>query len=186
MERKDLNTIQTERLFLREVNQQVLDELYPAHTDEEARVILGYGTMEELLAEKYKWEKGYTTYRTTFKFFLMEEHASGMVVGSVSLHNMYPEHRRSELGYAMREESAKRKGYTSEAVAAVIKHGFEDLDLNRIEAFASPANTGSVKVLLGAGFTEEGLLRQHYCKNNVIEDSACFGLLRHEYEARKK
>jgi len=179
-------TIQTKRLLLKEVNQQVLDELYTKHSDEEARVFLGFDTMEELLAEKYKWEKGYTTYRTRFKFFVMELLSSGKIIGSASLHNWYPEHRRSELGYAVRDESEKRKGYTSEAVAAIVKHGFEDMDLNRIEAFASPANIGSVKVLLAAGFIHEGLLRQHYCKNNVIEDSACFGLLRHEYEAHKK
>ena len=55
------------------------------------------------------------------------------------------------------------------------------MGLNRIEAFVSPANEPSLRLLRGFGFAEEGRLRGHYCKNGMIEDSLCFGLLRNEW-----
>jgi ribosomal-protein-alanine N-acetyltransferase len=58
------------------------------------------------------------------------------------------------------------------------------MGLNRIEAFAGKWNIPSLKILKGAGFKEEGVLRSHFLKNGVYEDSVCFSLLRDEYVAK--
>jgi [ribosomal protein S5]-alanine N-acetyltransferase len=73
----------------------------------------------------------------------------------------------------------------TEAMKAVLIHGFEQMKLNRVEAFASPLNTPSIRLIERYGFTKEGLLRQHYGHNGVAEDSAVYGLLASEYEVVK-
>lgn len=73
------------------------------------------------------------------------------------------------LGYGI----AKRlegQGYMSEAVRAVIRFGFEDLDLHRIEASYSPENERSGALLLACGFHVEGMLRQSLRINGEWRD----------------
>ncbi|KOO47964.1 GNAT family N-acetyltransferase [Viridibacillus arvi] len=62
------------------------------------------------------------------------------------------------------------QGIASEALELVIKFGFEDLSLHRIEAYVSPNNIGSVRVLEKAGFLREGLLRKLLYINGNWED----------------
>jgi len=66
----------------------------------------------------------------------------------------------------------------------IIDYGFNTMQLNRIEAFISPNNIASQKTVLGQGFRQEGVLKEHYCKDDVIEDSLVFGLLKKDYLAR--
>jgi len=178
--------IETKRLLLKELTPEMQDVLFTSCTDQEIMSFLGFTTSEELETERGKWKGGMTTYRSSFKSFFVWEKDSGKMIGRSGFHNWYPMHRRAELGYVLFDEAARQKGYMTEAVQAIIAYGFDEMDLNRIEAFASPANMPSVKILKGAGFTEEGLLRSHFFKDGVIEDSACFGLLQHEYRLVQK
>jgi ribosomal-protein-alanine N-acetyltransferase len=175
--------LETERLLLRELNPEVLEELYTTYSDEDIITFLGVPGIDEMRIEKSNWELGLSTYRTTYKSFLMQEKTTGKIIGKAGFHNWYPLHKRAELGYALSDESAKRKGYTTEAVAAIIAHGFDILGLNRIEAYVGKENIPSLKIIRGSGFTEEGTLRSHFFKNGKIEDSVCFSILHHEYEA---
>ncbi len=175
--------LKTKRLLLKELNPEILNELYATYTDEYIITFLGLHSTDELNVERNNWQLGFTTYRTSFKSFLMQEKESGKIIGKAGFHNWYPLHRRAELGYALYDESAKRKGYTTEAVAAIIEHGFEVLELNRIEAYVGPSNIPSLKIIKSAGFTQEGTLRSHFYKDGKIDDSICFSILRHEYDA---
>ena len=74
----------------------------------------------------------------------------------------------------------------TEAVEAIIKYGFETLNLNRIEALTSDKNTASVKVIEGRGFTKEGRLRKHYFVGEAHEDSIMYSLLQEEYVRMKR
>jgi ribosomal-protein-alanine N-acetyltransferase len=65
-----------------------------------------------------------------------------------------------------------------EALAAVIDLGFSAMELNRIEAFVGTDNTISKHLLEKFGFTQEGLLREHYKSGGQIEDSLVYSLLR--------
>lgn len=56
------------------------------------------------------------------------------------------------------------------------------MKLHRIEAFIGPHNLPSQKLVQKMGFKKEGLLREHYCKKGVVEDSIVFSLLRREME----
>jgi len=176
--------IETPRLLLKELTPEILHELFTEFGDGEIMEFLGLRTLEELETERNKFKKGYTTYRLSQKRFQIEEKATGGIVGSCDFHNYYFLHNRAELGYGLTTEEAKQKGFITEAVKAIIKYGFEQMGLNRIEAFAGKWNIPSLKILKGAGFKEEGVLRSHFLKNGVYEDSVCFSLLRDEYVAK--
>jgi ribosomal-protein-alanine N-acetyltransferase len=69
-----------------------------------------------------------------------------------------------------------------EALKPIIDYGFNQMKLNRIEALIAPNNIPSLKLIKHFNFKEEGLLKNHYLKDGVYEDSLFFGLLAHEYQ----
>ncbi len=179
-------TLETPRLILKELNQEILDELFTGYDDGDIMTFMGLTDTDALSTEKNKWAKGMTTYRISFKRFLIIEKETGKVVGSCGFHNWHADHDRAEIGYSMTTESAKNKGYMREALAAVISFGFDKMNLNRVEAFISPDNVPSLRLVQGFGFTEEGRLRSHYRAMGKMYDSVCYGLLKNEYKKVKK
>ncbi len=102
------------------------------------------------------------------------------IIGHCSLFNLSSECRRAEIGYAL-AASAWRQGYMNEALDALVRYGFAQLDLNRIEADVDPRNTASAAVLERLGFVREGLLRERWVVSGEVSDSALYGLLRKDW-----
>jgi ribosomal-protein-alanine N-acetyltransferase len=69
------------------------------------------------------------------------------------------------------------KGYTTAAVRAVVRYAFEDLELHRVEAACQPDNIASQRVLLKAGFTEEGRARAYLKIAGQWRDHILFGIV---------
>ena len=101
-------------------------------------------------------------------------------IGNLGFHNLLMHHKRSEVGYWCDKEW-RRKGVISEALEEVIKFGFEELKLNRIEAFLDKDNFASEMVLLKRGFVQEGVLREHYIDHDKVCDSYVYSLIRSDY-----
>lgn len=173
-------TIETERLLLKELSPEILTQLFRSYSDEDAITFLGLSTMEQLEAEKEKYRNGLSWYRATCRYFMITEKDTGKRIGTVGYHTWYTQHSRAEIGYDI-HESLRGRGYMTEALGATIAHGFSDMGLNRIEAGVGTKNEPSLRLMEHFGFTREGVLRSHYCKNGVIEDSVFFSLLRNEY-----
>lgn len=174
-------TLETERLLLRELNPDVYEHLFTTCSDDEIATFLNLKTAEELATEKEKFQKGLSTWCLSFCNFQMIVKASNEIIGAIGFHTWHLLNVRAEIGYAITDESKKQKGFMAEAIKPIIIYGFEVMKLNRIEAFANPDNIASVKLLQSNGFVYEGLLREHYFKNNVVEDSAVFGLLKKDF-----
>jgi ribosomal-protein-alanine N-acetyltransferase len=173
--------IETERLLLRKLTAQQYKHLFKTYTDAELMAFFGFETEEQLLKEKVKFTDGNTTYRMSFVLFHLIEKTSNKNIGGCALHNWYAEHYRAELGYHILSEEDKRKGYMKEAVSAIVKYGFNQMKLNRIEALISPTNEASLKIVYSLNFVKEGLLRQHYSYHGKLDDSILFSLLKEDY-----
>lgn len=109
------------------------------------------------------------------------EHQTDKMVGSVSLYSIKRMPFSSALiGYSM-DESYIGKGIASEAVNLVKIFGFEHVQLNRIEAYVSPYNNGSIKVLEKNRFMQEGLLRKLLYINGIWQDHYIYATLTDEH-----
>ncbi|KAF3886691.1 MULTISPECIES: GNAT family N-acetyltransferase [Nostocales] len=82
-----------------------------------------------------------------------------------------------EIGYELAREHW-RKGIMTEALGAIIKWGFQELDINRIEAMVLVENIASIKLLEKLGFLQEGLLREYGFWKGKFHDLKLFSLLR--------
>jgi RimJ/RimL family protein N-acetyltransferase len=104
------------------------------------------------------------------------------VIGTVLL-RVEAEHRRAELGYLVAVEEWGN-GYATEAAAAVVRFGFEALDLNRIYAFHFATNPASGNVLRKLGMHHEGRRLQHVLKWGAFLDDECYAILADQWRAR--
>jgi len=107
------------------------------------------------------------------------------VIGLVSLqyrnHHGDKYHRRAEVGYGI-ARATWGQGLGSEAVRAVVHHGFAQLKLNRIYAGTIADNYESVRLLERLGFVREGTRRQHSLEDDGrFHDSAIYGLIRSDW-----
>ena len=97
------------------------------------------------------------------------------LLGAISL-GIVPEYKRAELAYWMGKPYWGH-GYTTEAASRLVKFGFEELDLNRIYAFAFSTNPASSRVMQKIGMTYEGTLVQHVRKRDEYYDLVAYGIL---------
>jgi len=111
-----------------------------------------------------------------------EDHA---LLGVVSLAGYHPVHRRGEMGYWIGLPYWGR-GYATEAAGALIRYGFEELNLNSVFARHFTTNPASGRVMQKLGMAHDGTLRQQYYKNDAFVDVAYYSLLRTEWEERTR
>ena len=119
--------------------------------------------------------------RALFQWAITEP-AADELIGTVTLTSWQRVNRRAELGY-MLSPAHWGKGFASEAVRAVLRFGFEAMDLHRVEAELDPRNEASARLLERVGFQQEGLQRQTWYLYDEWCDSALYGILRADFIA---
>jgi len=88
---------------------------------------------------------------------------------------------RAELGYWI-AEPFWNNGYATEAVKAILKFGFETLQLNKIYATHLMGNPASGKVMIKNGMIKEGELKEHIKKGDFYKSLIQYRLTKSEYE----
>jgi [ribosomal protein S5]-alanine N-acetyltransferase len=105
--------------------------------------------------------------------------ADGKLCGGIGLHPQM-QHQHAELGYWI-GVPYWGNGYATEAAHAVVRYGFEELNLNRIFATHFKGNEASGNVLRKIGMRHEGCMRQHILKWGRFIDVEIYSMLRDEW-----
>ncbi len=105
--------------------------------------------------------------------------------GVIIIRDIDREHEQAEIGFWL-ARPAWGKGYMSEALSAVLRYGFQELNLNRLYAHHMVRNPASGRVLENNGFTQEAVLRERVQKWGVFEDVCLWAILRREWDARNE
>jgi RimJ/RimL family protein N-acetyltransferase len=114
----------------------------------------------------------------------IEDRASGKLVGCIGF-GVNKSHKKSEVGYWIGEEFWG-KGYCTEAVIAGVNFCFKHFELNKITSRHLSYNPASGKVMIKAGMTQEGYLKQDMFRYGQFADMVVFGLLRSEWEKERR
>ncbi|MCK4260684.1 MAG: GNAT family N-acetyltransferase [Halanaerobiales bacterium] len=107
-----------------------------------------------------------------FKVWIFEKEDENFkkVIGSIALNEIVRGCFHScFLGYRL-DKDKKNKGYMTEAVKRVVRYGFDDLKIHRIEANIMPHNSPSLSVVKKLGFYNEGIARKYLKINGRWED----------------
>lgn len=111
--------------------------------------------------------------------------ATSEVIGTCTLLGVSMDHRRAEVGFALRR-NAWGRGLATEALQTLIDFAFQTLDLHRLEADADPDNERSLAVLERQGFRREGYLRERWHHLGQVRDTVFLGLLRREWSPERR
>ncbi len=103
------------------------------------------------------------------------------LVGVISYNNFNKSNKRTEIGYWVSKDLQGR-GIITRSVSALVEHGFNNLDLNRIQICCATANIPSQKIPERLGFLREGICRKAEVLYGDTVDHFIYSLIREEYE----
>ena len=98
----------------------------------------------------------------------------GLLAASIGAHRVH--NAVAEIGYWTRPE-ARGRGLTREALQALTRWLFDELEVARAELIIEPANAASIGVARSVGFVQEGVLRQRFVLKGRRTDGLIFSLL---------
>lgn len=83
-------------------------------------------------------------------------------IGFIVLSNIKWEYRNLELGIVIYDNNYRGRGYGFDALNAVIKFIFNDMNMHLIYLNVAEDNAAAINLYKKLGFTEEGVLRDRY------------------------
>ena len=177
-----LPTLNTQRLSLRLIRAEDVDDFYAVYSNPEVMrywstpPLADKDAAKKLIGEIHQGIESHELLKWGIALS-----ANDKLIGSVTLFHMDFTHKRAEIGYALGRDHWGH-GYMQETLKAVLNNAFDVLNLHRIEADVDPRNTASVRTLERLGFQREGYLRERWQVNGEIQDAFFFGLLRQDWE----
>ncbi|MBO4884304.1 MAG: GNAT family N-acetyltransferase [Clostridia bacterium] len=176
--------IETERLVLRRLEMNDAPDIFNYGRDPEvARHVLweAYESVSESRSYIRTMQRRYRLGEPSS--WGIELKSEGRVVGTIGYMWYQEEHSSAEVGYSLARDQWNR-GLMTEALSAVIRHSFEVLHLNRVEAQHELTNPASGEVMKKCGMQYEGTLRERLRNKGRYVDVALYAILRSEYAAR--
>lgn len=177
-------TIETERLILRKFQ----------YTDDDA--MLKYWIADEKIQSLYS-EPVYTTKAEVrglldkyigsyekddyYRWAVIEKN-SCECIGQIAFFLVDSKNHFAEIEYCIGSEF-QNNGYATEATKAVIRYGFEKINLHKVQICTKTINKPSKRVIEKCGFTYEGTLRDYFYMNGEYVGRLYFSMLKSEYKS---
>jgi diamine N-acetyltransferase len=103
-------------------------------------------------------------------------------IGGAGIHDIDWQARRGEMGISIGDKRYWNRGFGTDTIRALLRHGFECLNLHRIFLRVFEDNERAIAVYERLGFKEEGRLREHSYRSGSYLDMIIMGILRSEWE----
>lgn len=105
----------------------------------------------------------------------------GGAIGMISLTGIDWINRSAEIGIKFLNSGKRSTQNTADACECILKYSFDELNLHSLYAQVLEDNLLSRKLLLGYGFTQEGVLRERVYKRGAYRNLLVYSLLKSEY-----
>ncbi len=109
---------------------------------------------------------------------------NGVHIGNLKIGPVHPVHRYAAVSYLIGDRSYWGRGCATAAIGLAVQYGFDQLNLNRLQAGYVDGNAGSARALEKNGFTVEGRRREGHLIDGVFRDGIQTGLLKSEWRRR--
>jgi RimJ/RimL family protein N-acetyltransferase len=108
--------------------------------------------------------------------FMIAARTSGMHLGECKINHINKIHRLANIAYWVRKD-VTGQGIATDATLLLVRFGFFELRLNRLEIFMSLRNAASRRVAEKIGAPREGVLRNRILHRDGIEDAVLYSLI---------
>ncbi len=176
--------LSTKRLILRKMTRTDVNTLFQIWSDDEVTKYMNmnsFKTIEQahhmisILNNLYRNKEG-------IRWGIVRKKDNALI-GTCGFNTWIKRSSRGEVGYELGREYWG-KGYTTEALKEVLKFGFVNTQLNRVEAFVVPEASKSIRVLEKLGFKKEGTLREYGYWSNRYWNEHIYSLLRKDWNSQ--
>src|SRR5690554_594872 len=177
------NTIETERLLLREYTLDDVDKVVEYCNDPDMSRYMLHIPYPYKREDAINWINSHREYVEKDRLFnyAITDKDTGELLGTVSLsHNK--ENRNGEIGYWIGKKYWN-KGYATEACKAIIQYAFEVKDYHKVYIRHLEENYASKKVIEKCGFLFEGNLKEHIYKNGKFHNILTYGLINRDFSS---
>lgn len=171
-------TLKGEHIYLRALEPEDLEFLYALENDESIWEISNTLTpYSKFLIKQYLENAQQDIYEAKqLRLAICLLNSEG-AIGLIDLFDFDPKNNRAGIGILIQNIENRTKGIGSEALALLIKYGFQQLQLNQLYANIDSDNKHSLQLFSKFGFQEIGLKRQWNRINNVYKDEYMFQLI---------
>ena len=169
------------RLHLRQIGPADADAIFDLYRQEAVTQYLDIDALVEPSEAQELAEFFVRSYREQFAIrWAITLAGERRLIGTCGYNGLDAGNRRAEIGYDL-APAFWRQGIMAEALRAILDYAFTVMDLHRVEAVTSPANTASQVLLARLGFQQEGCLRARSFYHGAFRDDVFYGLLRSEF-----
>jgi ribosomal-protein-alanine N-acetyltransferase len=174
-------TIKTERLILRPITLEDVPEIQRLAGDRDVSSQTSDGEIPQPGTEEQWFKKRQERFeKGEVVDFAIIHRDEGILIGAIGLGAEYKKDESMQLGFWI-GKPYWNQGYCTEAARAVVRYGFEALELHRIYSRHFTRNPASGHVMQKIGMKHEGTLREAYKKWGRFEDIVCYAILKSEY-----
>lgn len=172
--------LETERLTLRPLTAADADGLFRIFADEEVTRFYAWETFTDpeqartLLAQTLEQRER----REALRWGIAPK-GQADIIGTCGFTRWNRADSWAMVGYDL-ARSFWGQGLMTEALRALLRFGFEDMQARRLEATVMAGNLASIRVLQKLGFQQEGVLRERFLRTGVPRDVLMFALLKRE------
>lgn len=180
--------LETERLIIRDYDENDLDEVHKLFTDEdvmyympdiktnsifESKKTLFQSIMESKIPNRKKY------------FFAIIMKDTGQYIGEIGFSVLFQceEGKVVNLGYFIFMDFWGQ-GIVTEAAKAVINYAFNEIDVIKIESGCHKENAGSEMVMIKLGMIKEADFLKHILFNGKLHTRVDYRLLKEEWELK--
>jgi ribosomal-protein-alanine N-acetyltransferase len=180
----DLPTLESDRLVMRKMTEADADDMF-AYTSDAALLehlpLNVTATRAEAVSAIRNFMDMYAQRRVSPWGVSLK--ATGKHIGICGFESWNNVTDRAEIGFLIARDHW-REGFASEAARRVMRFGFEQMGLNRVEARVKPENEASRLLLAKLGMRYEGLMREHSWWRGSYHDLELYAILKREFEAQ--
>jgi RimJ/RimL family protein N-acetyltransferase len=114
--------------------------------------------------------------------FTVIDRKTNTIIGCTLFHNIFPEHRKLEIGWTWYDPAYWRTGYNRECKLLLLTYCFETLNAVRVQLQTDENNLRSRTAILGIGATFEGMLRKERIRaNGAARNTVMYSIIDDEW-----
>ena len=156
----DTKQIESERLVLRKLRRTDAEDMFAYASLPRSSRYLSWSEHPDIIHTKRYLTYLESRYRAAQFFdFAIVLRDSGRMIGTIGFVNIDETNNLAEVGYVLHPDFWNC-GIMTEALSCLLRFGFEEVGLHRIEAMYMEENLASRRVMEKCGMTFEGIQRQ--------------------------
>ena len=178
------NLLKGEKVHLAAVNKDDLPLYQKWFSNSEfQRLLSGDVAMPKTLDSVTAWYEGQAKNEDEFVFGIrtLEDNT---LLGTCSVFDFNHASRNGTVGIYIGDPDNWGKGYGSDAMRVLVRFGFMDLNLHRIELHVFSYNARAIKAYEKVGFVQEGALREALYRDGTYHDIHIMSILQREWMAK--